>query len=657
MSVQFGRWNYDNAPPASGYLEKASQLLAPYGPDGEGRYSGPGVDIIYRGFHTTQESRRETQPHAAPSGSVITWDGRLDNREELIRQLSGGLSIESTDVAIVAAAYEKWGTDSFGKLVGDWALAIWNPRDQALTLAKDFVGTRHLYYAIEKDQVTWSSILDPLVLLAGRAFTLEEEYIAGWLGFFPATHLTPYVGIQSVSPSCFVRIDSGKQTVRNYWDLDPGKRIRYRTDAEYEEHFRTVFAESVRRRLRSDTPILAELSGGMDSSSIVCMADKLIAEGCGETPRLDTVSYYDDQEPNWNERPYFTKVEEKRGRTGCHIEVGSEDAFRFQFQSGRFAATPGALVSDNEASRQFAACMLSGKNRVLLSGTGGDETLGGVPTPVPELADLFVRARFPTLARQLKIWALNKRKPWFHLALETAREFFPLALFGVPKHKRPAPWLDPRFVARNRAVLQGYEMRLKILGPLPSFTENLGTLNVLRRQIACSEILGESPNEKRYPYLDRDLLEFIYAIPRIQLVRPGQRRSLMRRSLTGIVPVGTLNRSRKAHVARAPLAGISAKRPQLEKISRDMVSNSLGIIAERSLREILQQDESLEQVSLVPLFRTLNIELWLRNLQIFNGLGSQHRQKISLPRCLARTDSGPARRYRHTLISAERTLK
>src|SRR5487761_941442 len=380
MSVQFGRWSFDGIPPSPGYLEKASQLVAPYGPDGGGSYSGPGLDIIYRAFHTTKESRREKQPSQSRSGALIIWDGRLDNREELIRQLSDGLSMESTDVAIVAGAYEKWGTDCFAKLIGDWALSIWNPREHALILAKDFIGTRHLYYSVDKNEATWSTILDPLVLLSGKTFQLEEEYIAGWLSFFPATHLTPYVGIHSVSPSCFVRIGAGKQTVSKYWDFDPGKRIRYRSDAEYEEHFRTVFAESVKRRLRSDTPILAELSGGMDSSSIVCMADAVIARGGAETPRLDTVSYYDDSEPNWNERPYFTKVEEKRGRAGCHIEVRSEDAFAFQFSSDRFAAPPPSLPCHNEASRQFTLYMLSGKNRVVLSGIGGDEVTGGVPT-------------------------------------------------------------------------------------------------------------------------------------------------------------------------------------------------------------------------------------------------------------------------------------
>ena len=87
---------------------------------------------------------------------------------------------------------------------------------------------------------------------------------------------------------------TAKHIVTKYWDFDPGKRIRYRTDAEYEEHFRTALATAVQRRLRSDRPVLAELSGGMDSSSIVCMADIVIAQGQAQCPRLDTLSWFDD---------------------------------------------------------------------------------------------------------------------------------------------------------------------------------------------------------------------------------------------------------------------------------------------------------------------------------------------------------------------------
>ena len=623
MSVQFGRWNFDGKPVDRDYLEKAKASIAPYGPDDSGFYSKGNISILYHAFHTTKESRREAQPHVTPSGAIVTWDGRLDNRAELIRRLRDVLAISSTDVSIVVAAYEEWGTDCFAKLIGDWALSIWNPTHRSLILAKDPIGTRHLYYSFDKDQVTWSTILDPLVLLAGKTFALNEEYIAGWFSFFPATHLTPYVGISSVPPSSSVLICAGKQTVGKYWDFDPAKRIRYRTDTEYEEHFRLAFAEAVRRRLRSDSPILAELSGGMDSSSIVCVADTIIARGtAAETPRLDTVSYYDDSEPNWNERPYFTKVEEKRGRTGCHIDVGEQKSFKFVLENDRFAVTP---ASGGHSSSQLITYMTSQRNRAVLSGIGGDEVMGGVPTPTPELEDLLARARFRALAHKLKVWALNRRKPWFYLLFEAARGFFPPQLVGMPKHKRPAPWLNPGFIKRNRAALQGYGSRLMLFGPLPSFQDNVGTLDVLRRQLACDALSSDPPRERRYPYLDRGLLEFIYAVPREQLVRPGQRRSLMRRALINIVPDEVLNRKRKAYVARAPLAAISAEWAHFTEMTQHMMSSSLGIVEAKELLEALEKARHGQDVQMVILTRTLGVERWLQKLSDFkllNGTAS-----------------------------------
>jgi asparagine synthase (glutamine-hydrolysing) len=638
MSVQFGRWNFDGKPVDRNYLEKVKAYIAPYGPDDSGSYSNDNISILYHALHTTKESRRETQPHVTASGAILTWDGRLDNRADLIRQLRDVVTIASTDVEIVAAAYEFWGSGCLAMLIGDWALSLRDPHTRSLTLAKDPIGTRHLYYSFDNDQVTWSTTLEPLLLFAGKTFTLCEEYIAGWFSCFPAAHLTPYVGIHSVPPSSSVLLRPGKHTVRKYWNFDPDKRIRYRTDVEYEEHFRSVFAEAVRRRLRSDSPILAELSGGMDSSSIVCMADTIIARGAAETPRLDTLSYYNDSEPNWNERPYFTKVEEKRGRTGTHIDVGTQDTFKLEFDNGRFAATPGCGGGrPNEASKQFAVCMVSQGNRVVLSGIGGDEVMGGVPTPTPELEDLLARGHFRSLAHELRVWALNKRKPWFYLLFDAARGFFPPALVGVPKHKRPAPWLNPDFVRRNRAALQGYESRVKLFGALPSFQGNVSTLEALQRQLGCDALPSEPPYEKRYPYLDRGLLEFIYAVTREQLVRPGHRRSLMRRALVGIVPDEVLNRKRKAFAARASRAAISADWATLSDWNLHIVSVSLGIVDFKKFSEALQKARHGQEVRIVTVMRTLGMELWL------NGLG---RRGILL--------DAPSRRIQRSFVSDTR---
>src|ERR1700691_2764762 len=257
MSVQFGRWNFDGQPPAPDYIEKVSAALAPHGPDSNESYSKGGLRILYRAFHTTKESHREKQPYVSPSGAVITWDGRSDNRADLISELRDSLTVNSTDVAIVTAAYEKWGTNCLGELAGDWALSIWNPRERSVLLSKDPIGTKHLYYSFDDKQLAWSTILDPLVLFAGKTFEICEEYIAGWFAImFPPAHLTPYVGIHAVPPSSSVLLRPGKHIVSKYWDFDPGKRIRYRTEAEYEEHFRSALAQAVQRRLRSDPPVL-----------------------------------------------------------------------------------------------------------------------------------------------------------------------------------------------------------------------------------------------------------------------------------------------------------------------------------------------------------------------------------------------------------------
>src|SRR5467141_484912 len=119
MSVQFGRWNFDGRPADREYLANAEGMLAPYGPDGGGTYIKDSVGILFHAFHTTKESRSEAQPHITPSGAVLTWDGRLDNRAELLRQLRDVLSVGSTDASIAAAAFEKWGTICFAKLTGD----------------------------------------------------------------------------------------------------------------------------------------------------------------------------------------------------------------------------------------------------------------------------------------------------------------------------------------------------------------------------------------------------------------------------------------------------------------------------------------------------------------------------------------------------------
>jgi len=352
----------------------------------------------------------------------------------------------------------------------------------------------------------------------------------------------------------------------------------------------------------------------MDSSSIVCVADNIFAHGQAEAPRLDTLSYYDEREPNWNERPYFTKVEERRGRIGCRIDLSSQEYFRSRIDTDHFPATPGAGINTSKAGREFGEYLTLQRSRTLLSGIGGDEITGGVPTSASELADLLISGRFGLFIRQTKLWALHKRKPWFYLLSEVARRFLPPALRFFEKDCGSIAWLNSGFVSRNLKVLRGYEKRLTLLGSLPSFQENVATLELLRRQFGCATLSREPIYEKRYPYLDFDLLNFIFAIPREQLVRPGQRRSLMRRALAGVVPNEILSRRRKAFVAKAPLAAIATEWASLVAMNQNMMSDSLGIVESEAFRQVLDMAQRGREVAMVALLRTVAVEEWLENV-------------------------------------------
>jgi asparagine synthase (glutamine-hydrolysing) len=614
VSVQFGRWNFDGKPVERDYLEKAEASIAQYGPDSAGAYSDGNISILYHALHTTKESRREVQPYVMASGAVVTWDGRLDNRPEIIRKRQDALTIDSTDVAIVAAAYEEWGTDCFGMLIGDWALSIWDPAERTLILSKDFAGPRHLHYELTSEWLVWSTVLDPLVLLAGHPFQLDENWIAGYFSTLPDYHLTPYAGIHSVPPGHFVKIQRGVTNIQKYWDFDHSKRTIYKNDSEYEEHFLQVFAHSVQRRLRSSWPVLAELSGGMDSSSIVCMSDHLLAQGRADTPRLDTISYYNDHEPNWDERPYFSKVEERRGRAGYHIDSGKYATFSPQMNGDYFSSLPGSDESSLEFERERITSVKSQGNRVLLSGIGGDECLGGVPTPIPELADLLADGRWKEMAGQIEAWSLVKRRPWTHLLLETMRGFLPSNIERRFDKENIVPWMDSHFVATHKEVFISQRPRFHVFGARPSFQANVNAFESLRREIACAIPSFVGCYVRTYPYLDRDLLEFVYSVPREQIVRPGQRRSLMRRSLTNFVPRDILDRKRKAFVVRGPMADVVAAWPWLLRVCKEMMAVPLGFVNSDQLCQTFEQVKNGREENLIMLMRVVRLELWLRDL-------------------------------------------
>ena len=615
MSVQAGMWSFDGKPPDRGLVEALSAALQQQGPDGESLYCEGPVALIYRPFHTTHESRLEKQPYVSQRGFVITWDGRLDNREELCGEFRRNLECAATDIVIVASAFDRWESDSFRRIVGDWAVTIWRPEEKEVIFASDFMGVRHVFYHLRPDQIRWSSDISPLVQLAGVKFRVDDQFVAGYLAHNPDGHSTPYREIREVPPGHFVRVRPGETRTERFWRFSPRTRIHYKTDGDYEEHFRYVFRQSVRRRLRSDSPVLAELSGGLDSSSIVCMADDILASDGADAPRLDTLSYYDKMEPRGDDWVYFQKIEAKRGRRGIHIDCGKMAKSRTSLVFGEFSSFPGALGVSDELCDVRADTVRKGDYRVVLSGLGGDEFMGGIPDPRAQLGDLILKGRLFRLTHQLSAWSLIKRRPWMHLLWDSAIDTLPpaFAQYLLPEGKIET-WYRRDFARRTRLRYRQSAVSETFGFWLPTRRSVIGGVQAMAYNLAKMASPTRALEETTYPYLDQNLIEFVLATPADQWLRPGERRSLMRRALAGIVPPEILARKTKQIGARTPAVMLDGHWGEIQAVYCQSISSRLGYVDDAELLKIMNDVRAGKTVPIVRVLWTISLEFWLRDL-------------------------------------------
>ena len=622
MGIQFGMWNFDGQPVAPELLKTVCAITSTYDPGVPVVESSGSLGVLlHRDSGDYPKALRiDSRARNLQTDVIVAWDGRLDNAEEIASQVHVERLGSLADADVVKSAYQNWGSGCFRKFVGDWAVAIWDAAHQRVILARDFAGVRQLYFSRQTGSLSWCTVLDPLLHFRKDNFQFCDEYLIGYLSTLPQSNLTPFLGISAVAPGSFVVVQARNTSIEDYWKFNPAHRTRYSNDAEYEEHFRTVLRQSVKRRLRSSAPVFAELSGGMDSSSIVCMADNIVSEGDDASAKLETISYYDESEPNWDEAPYFAVVEHQRDRAGKHLNLGSMRGFLIQPDREDFCPLPGRDRFTLQLGKLISDSMPAGHMCVLLSGLGGDEFLGGVPNPVAELQDLFVQLRWVPLLKCLTQWSLERRRPWIHLLFEATEEFLPQAIRRLYKQPRIPPWISHSVRKRYRESLECQMKRVTFRDGSPSFQANVNTFEHISRQLGCYAPSRHTRFTFTYPYLDRDLLEFLFSVPRSQVLRPGQRRSLMKRSLAKIVPEQILQRRRKAYVSRSPIKAMQ----ELWPIMRDMFQPSLcgvrGIIDDAAFVAAMERALCGEIDWLSGLITTVKLEQWLRCMADRNGI-------------------------------------
>ena len=602
MSIIFGLLKEEGAMVSEQDVRQLALQTQRFATGAAAVYANGRLGIGFQPYVSHERSKMDTGPVVDSAHGALCFDGRLDNYKELAKVLDLESSCVS-DSEIVLSAFLRWGEECFERLVGDWALALWSEPERVLYLARDHAGARTLYYSHQQNQFIWSTYLDSLVDRGRNTARHSDDFVACYLSGVLIRDLTPYEGIRSVRPAHYLRIHGGTALERAHWDPLSPPVIRYRSDSEYEDHFLPLLAQAVERRTGPGEPILAQLSGGMDSTSIVCMSDHLRRLANPKAEILDTVSFYDDSDPSLDEKAYFSITEAKRGKIGTHIDVAFSQRTFEPFDAGNCAYLfPGADSFSPYQERCFYDLVWSRGYRSILSGIGGDEVLGGVPVCWPELAHDLVAGDFSRLLRQAIAWSLVDRNPLLGTLYGTVK--YTVELYSVYGYRnaRIPPWVSSSLRKRLRGIDSRAAGLLTRISAAPDRLDNWNTWWTVMETPPHLTPQALVRPEYRYPLLDRDLVNFLFGIPREQLVRPGRRRSLMRRALRGIVPSEILERRRKAFQSRAPLNALQQAHSKVESLFSQSVVASAGFILidcfKRELRRAAQGESEWVQALL-----------------------------------------------------------
>ncbi len=632
MSAIAGIYFLDGRPADPADLERMVERLAHRGPDGSAVWASVSVGLGHRMLRTTPESLHEKLPlRNSTKDLILTADARLDNRNELMSTLgiTGRPPGEITDSELILGAYERWGERCPEKLLGDFAFALWDRRAQALFCARDHFGVKPFYYYRSDRLFAFASEIKALLSLPEVPRRLNEVRVADYLvPMLEDKVITFYQEILRLPPAHAMIVSPQGASLRSYWALDPTREIRYRSDEEYADAFREIFTEAVRCRLRSAYPVGSMLSGGLDSSSIVCVARRLPAQNGGH--RLHTFSAIFPDVPECDERPFINAV---------LAPGGLEPHYVHGDQLSPLADLEHVLDQEDEPFYApnlflhwglYSAAEQHGI-RVLLDGLDGDTTISH---GIGFLVELARTGRWTTLASEVT-WLSKRynRAPWsilFHLAVkplvpEPVRLVWRVLRNSAQRGRSPNTIISPGFARRIGLAERTRSLLAKRARPARTSIEDHWrrltsgvipfALEVADRTAAAFSI------EPRYPFFDRRVVEFCLALPPEQKLRQGWTRMVMRRAMAKILPAEVQWRSGKADLSPNFIRGLLGCH---ERVLEEVILNHPKAIEEyvdmAALGEAYQRytRRGAEHDSLT-VWKSATLALWLRRTGLTNG--------------------------------------
>ena len=471
------------------------------------------------------------------SGLAVIASARLDDRDSLCNALDVPHPERPhlADAALILRAYRRWGADCPGRLIGDYAFALWDPKRRTLLCARDHVGARPFYYSLKPDRIIFASDVNSMLAAPGVSDDLDERAVATRLTFRSRSlgaH-TFFQDIQRLPPGHLLVVDERAACLKRWWRPENAPTVRAGGDDGLAEAFLEVYDRAVSDRVRGPHPVAVHLSGGLDSSSVTVLAARALRRAGHAAP-----SAFSWQPPpgggaravpDTDEHGLIEAVARQEGIPVLFCPPSVDDLVAYLCRD--------ATRDPDDHPNEEPLRRLAGERgvRVLLSGWGGDEGISFNARGY--YAELLLSGRLGRLRREI---GESNRYP---LASIVANVALPLASPGAARAVRalrrgrwPTPnrtFIDPAFARRVRPLPQP---------PRPRAGARRMQLYLLHVGHLGDRIEGWAAGgarhgiEYRYPLLDRRVIEFALGLPPEQFLRGRWSRWLMRFALDRVLP-------------------------------------------------------------------------------------------------------------------------
>ena len=560
MSGIAGIIHFDGRPVAPGEVEAMTAGMHYRGPDGINHWRKGSVALGQCMLRTTPESLEENQPLTNEDESlVLVMDGRVDNWEELRRELLGSGAVLRTraDAELVLRAYEIWGRACLRHIEGDFALVIWDARRQEAFCARDRVGNKPFNYHWNGRTLVFASDLHAILSLPWVPQKTNEGMLAEYLATeWSSLEETLWQGVSRLVAAHSLVAAKHGLAVERYWEPDLQATLPCKSDSEYIEYYLALFTDVVRRMSRAAHPLACEVSGGLDSSAIFAVAESLRQKGQLPAPALEgyTLDFHDDAAGN--ELEYCRAVGTHLGRHIREITPASMPLTWYAEQARTFREFPD--YPNGAMAMSILAAAQCGGSRVLVSGTGGDEWAGGSHL---YYAEALKSGRWREL---LNIVCDDTRVAGWRKALWWLLRFgmvplLPRRLRSVlksvatytkhPKTEAIVPWLAPKFKAllnaRRQVAVSASASQLNRAGQRRQI-ENLNHPYITLAREINERRCARMGFEWRQPFWNVEIIQAAFATPEHLRCRGNENKWLHRRAMREHLPVSVATRMSKA---------------------------------------------------------------------------------------------------------------